>query len=279
MNTLPHCEHLLLSHEEGILTIELNRPEKKNAMSAQTVFELSSVFDSIKDDRTVRGVVLRGSHGNFCAGGDISGMRDSRINSNAADLPDNSGMVRDESWHFNRSFGHLITAVNQAPQVTVCVLEGAVLGGGLGLACVCDVAITSNDAMFAMPETGLGIIPAQIAPFVVARIGLTQARRLALLGERINGQQALDLGLVHQVVFNAEGMAEALDNTLKMLRKCAPQATAITKALLIDASKPIRELESFLDRASDDFSKALKADEGKEGTQAFVDKRKPNWQL
>ena len=267
---IPGCEELLLQYDQGVLNVTLNRPHKRNAMNRLMVEELMTVFQSIESRRDVRAVVLRGADGNFCAGGDISDMNnDSRADSQV----DDEARARDATWHFNRSFGHLISTVNRAPQLIVCVLEGAVLGGGFGLACVSDLAIAKPNAVFAMPETGLGIIPAQIAPFVVMRIGVTQARRLTLLGERIDGNTALQLGLVHHVSDDPEA---TLRQNLKYFKKCAPNATAMTKHLLLDVAER-QGLEQLLDRASDDFAKAMLSAEGQEGTQAFIEKRRPDW--
>ena len=264
---LPDCQELHLSEENGVLHITLNRPHKRNAMNSLAVSEIMAVVDAAAAQPSIRALVFRGAEGNFCAGGDISGM-------NQQSRDDG----KDASWHFNRSFGHLIAKVNRAPQLVICLLEGAVLGGGFGLACISDIAIADRDAMFAMPETGLGILPAQIAPFVVARIGLTQARRLALLGERINGETAQRLGVVHHVVDGKDGMENKLRDTLKLLKRCAPGATAATKNLLLDVAT-MDNLESLLDRASDDFAQAITSAEGQEGTRAFVEKRKPEWAL
>jgi isohexenylglutaconyl-CoA hydratase len=264
---LPDCKELLLSEEAGVLTITLNRPHKRNAMNSASVDEILSVVEAVASERSIRALVFRGAAGNFCAGGDISGMKqESQKNG------------KDASWHFNRSFGRLISKVNRAPQVVVCVLEGAVLGGGFGLVCISDVAIAERNAMFAMPETGLGIIPAQIAPFVVARIGLTQTRRLALIGERINGEEAQRLGIVHHVVDGAASLNDRLAETLKLLKNCAPEATATTKNLILDTAI-IDGLDALLDRASDDFAEAITSAEGQEGTRAFVEKRRPKWAL
>lgn len=265
MMNLPECQELLLRLEHGVLHITLNRPHKRNAMNSALVTELLSVVDAVTDDRSVRAMVLRGAEGNFCAGGDISGMN-----------KESQADGKDASWHFNRSFGRLISKVNRAPQVVICILEGAVLGGGFGLACVSDVAIADKNAMFAMPETGLGILPAQIAPFVVARIGLTQARRLALLGERVDGEGAQRVGLVHHVVDGETALSVKLDETLALLKRCGPNAIATTKNLLLDTAT-VAELEQLLDRASDDFAAAITSLEGQEGTKAFIEKRKPKW--
>ena len=262
----PQCQELLLVEDAGILTVTLNRPRKRNAMNMQLVEELMAVFDAIADDRSIRAVILRGAEGNFCSGGDISGM-----NKEAVSEQDAARVT----WEFNRIFGRMITRVNSAPQLVITLLEGAVLGGGFGLACISDVAIADKQAKFAMPETGLGIIPAQIAPFVVSRIGLTQARRLALLGERIDGEAALNLGIVHYLTHGPEQMQAQLDDVIAKLRRCAPNANAVTKQLMLDVGKV--ELEQLLDRAADDFCAAMRGDEGQQGTLAFMEKRLPPW--
>lgn len=263
---LPSCKELLLANDNGVLTVTLNRPHKRNAMNSQLVTELMAIFDAIENDLSVRAVVLRGSEGHFCAGGDISGMNKEG---------QNEAEKTQATWDFNRSFGHMITKVNRAPQVVITLLEGAVMGGGFGLACISDVAIADANAKLSMPETGLGIIPAQIAPFVVARIGLTQARRLALLGERINGGEAKELGIVHFVTSSPAQMQTVYDDVIKKVRRAAPHANAVTKKLMLDVGRVDHEV--LLDRAADDFTAALRSDEGQEGTLAFLEKRPPFW--
>lgn len=267
---LPDCQELLLKVQGGVLHITLNRPQKRNAMNARLVDEMMAVFATIEDDRSIRAVVLRGADGNFCAGGDISGMNDQQTDAEGKPLS-----AEQAAWNFNRSFGHMITRVNHAPQVVICVLEGAVLGGGFGLACISDIAIADVSATFAMPETGLGIIPAQIAPFVVMRLGLTQSRRLALTGERIKGESAQAMGLVHFVTDSEAAMTAQLELIIQGVQRCAPGANAQTKQLMLQVGR--EELEGLLDKASDMFAAALNGAEGQEGTRAFIEKRKPEW--
>lgn len=264
--TLPDCKTLLLNLEGGVLHITLNRPEKRNAMNDVLVREMRDVFAAIRGDRSVRAVVLKGADGNFCSGGDISSMND-----RAAPDADAKSIM----WEFNRNFGRMITEVNAAPQVVICCIEGAVLGGGFGLACISDVAIADAGAKFGMPETGLGIVPAQIEPFVVKRIGLTQARKLALLGDWVDGVRAEQLGIVHMVTNSPEEMAAELAQVLKAVQRTAPGANALTKQLFLLVGE--LENETLLDKAADFFSEALGSEEGMEGTRAFVEKRKPYW--
>lgn len=263
MSRLPECQTLLLEPHGGVLHITLNRPDSRNAMSLQMVSELRAVLASISDDRSVRALVLSGAGGHFCAGGDIKDMANARAQG------------ADAYRKLNREFGALLEEAQHAPQVLITLLQGAVLGGGFGLACVSDIAVTDHKAQFGLPETSLGLIPAQITPFVVQRLGLTQARRLALTAARFDGHEAHRLGLVHFVEQDAQALAERLDEVLQQVLRCAPQANAITKKLLLaSAGQPSTEL---LDDAAQWFSEAVIGQEGIEGTLAFVQKRKPRW--
>jgi len=257
-----------LEQEGSILTLWLNRPESRNAMSLNMVKAIQQVFKTIQDDISIRAVILRGKDGHFCAGGDIKDM--AQLRGEATSVGSNQPYV-----DFNRQFGHMLEQVDQAPQTVVAVLEGAVLGGGFGLGCVSDIAISLADAKFGLPETGLGVIPAQIAPFVVKRIGLTQARRLALLGARFEGHTALKVGVVHEVVENEKALEVLLIETIQQIKRTAPQASRVTKALL---HRTLNEaLTPLLDDAAQQFANAVGGEEGIEGTMAFIQKRHPNW--
>lgn len=267
MSALPECETLKLEQDGGILHVTLNRPDSRNAMSLAMVHELRTVFSAIREETEPRAVVLRGTGGHFCAGGDVKDMASAR--SQKADDGE------DPIFELNRAFGRLLTEVESAPQTTVAVLEGAVMGGGFGLACVSDIALCLEDAKFGLPETTLGITPAQIAPFVVRRIGLTRARRLALTGHRFDGSEAFWLGVVHDFAKSGEELEAKVAKTLERVRHCAPHASRMTKELLL--SVETEPLESLLDRAAKDFAGAVRGDEGQEGTMAFMQKRKPSW--
>lgn len=268
--TLPETETLLLEQQDHALHITLNRPKARNAMSLKMVQELMAVFESVQNDTSIRAIVMRGAEGHFCAGGDIKDMANARMAAGSKAEGD-----QDPFYALNREFGRMITFANQIPQVLIVVTEGAVLGGGFGLACISDVALSAADAQFGLPETGLGIPPAQIAPFVVTRIGLTQARRLALLGARFNGQEAKELGIVHEAHESKEELEAALATVLKQVKRCAPEANRTTKALILGVGK--QPLEDLLDGAAESFSQAVQGPEGQEGTMAFVQKRLPKW--
>ncbi|BAN49496.1 isohexenylglutaconyl-CoA hydratase [Metapseudomonas resinovorans] len=263
MSELPNCETLLLELADGVLHVTLNRPESRNAMSLAMVEELRAVLAAVRDDSRVRALVLRGAGGHFCAGGDIKDMATARATGS------------DAYRQLNRAFGSLLEEAQAQPQVMVAVLEGAVLGGGFGLACISDIAIAHASAQFGLPETSLGILPAQIAPFVVKRIGLTQARRLALTAARFDGAEALRLGLVHFAEADGAVLEQRLAESLEQVRRCAPGANAQTKALLL--ATETEPLDTLLDHAAERFAAAVTGPEGAEGTMAFVQKRKPGW--
>lgn len=260
---LPDMKTLLINLEQGVLTVTLNRPESRNAMSLNMVEELTQVFNQLSQEPTVRAIILRGAGGHFCAGGDIKDMASARA------------VGADAYRDLNRAFGTMLEHAQQLPQVVIAVLEGAVLGGGFGLACISDIAIAADDAKFGLPETTLGILPAQIAPFVAKRIGLTQTRRLALTAARFNGQEAARLGVVHFSEANADAIEQRLDECLKQIKRCAPQANAATKTLLLNTE--LQPLGQLLDAAAQAFADAVVGAEGVEGTMAFVQKRAPGW--
>ena len=148
---LPDCQTLLLAKQDGVLHITLNRPDSRNAMNLNMLEELIEVLTCASGDPQLRAIVLRGADGHFCAGGDIKDMANARA------------MGKSAYTQLNRHFGRLLEQAEQQPQVLVVVLEGTVLGGGLGLACVSDIALCLETARFGLPETSLGVIPAQIA--------------------------------------------------------------------------------------------------------------------
>ncbi len=266
--SLPVTQHLNLELKEGVLYATINRPEVRNAMNNALLDDINNTFDAIAEDRNVRAVVIRGAGGHFCAGGDIKEMAQVRF---APVSEDGS----DPIVEFSRRFGYLIRKVNMAPQVVITVLEGAVMGGGFGLACVSDIGIAHENANMGMPETTRGIPPAQIAPFVVERIGLTQARRMGISGSVVDGKQALALGLVHHLASDEAGISEILEAELALIRRCAPGANAVTKDIMLSVGR--QSMDEILNDGAKQFAACIRGEEGVEGTTAFVEKRKPSW--
>ncbi len=268
-------EALRVESTGAVLQITLNRPESRNAMSMQMVAELRQVLEAaestVGQGDAVRVVVLRGEGGHFCAGADLKDMAAARMRAMQDPNPQ-SDVIAEVS----QGFGQLCVAYANTPLALVIVLEGTVMGGGFGLACVADVVIASNTVQFRLPETSLGVIPAQIAPFLVERLGYSQARRLAVTGARVLAPQALALGLVHTVC-NAEDLQAEVDSVVAQILGCAPGALAQTKALMARAR--LEAPQALVADAATMFSRSTQGAEGLEGMTAFIQKRKPQWAL
>jgi len=266
MTDLPACTDLLLERAGSVLTIRLNRPETKNALGDEMVSELHAVLDAVRGDRTLRTLVIRGEGGVFCAGGDIKAFK-----SSLQDVPPSP----DEVARGNRAFGDLMLKLNEQPQAVIMLVEGAAIGGGLGLCCVGDVTIVTRAAKFRLSETSLGIPPAQIAPFVTERVGLTQARRLMLTGARFTGEEAVRLGIGHILAEDSADLDKRCAEVLTQIALCAPGANAVTKGIVFEATR--RPRPEALDFAAQGFADCMLSDEGREGVTAFLEKRKPEW--
>lgn len=255
--------------------ITLNRPALRNAMSLQMVAELRAALAASEADKSVRVLVLRGAGGHFCAGADLQDMAAARMRAmQNPPEPGQAGVALDAVAQANAQFGELCVAYAKTPLALVVVLEGSVMGGGMGLACVADVALASESAVFRLPETALGVVPAQIAPFLVERLGYSQAKRLAVTGGRLSAANALAIGLVH-AVHTPEQIDSAVAAVLTDIQACAPGAVAATKALMAKAR--FAEPATLVQDAARIFSRAAQGSEGLEGTTAFLQKRKPSW--
>jgi isohexenylglutaconyl-CoA hydratase len=241
--------------------LTLNRPAQRNAMSIGMVQALREALAAAEADGQTRVIVLRGAEGHFCAGGDIRDL--------AAARADTQAVVQ-----LSAAFGDLCVAYAQTGLATVAVLEGTVMGGGFGLACVVDVALAGESVVFRLPETGLGLLPAQIGPFLVERLGLSEARRLAVTGASLGGTEALSLRLVHELHRDL-ALEPALARVLADILQCAPGAVAATKALL--ARTRLHTPASLVHEAAEAFAAAVVGDEGAEGAAAFVGKRAARW--
>lgn len=266
---------------QGVCTLTLHRPEVRNAMSLAMVGELLAALQEAERQPEVRAIVLRGAGGHFCSGGDISDMAQARMKlaqlqaQQAQQRPGGGATAPNPVAETNAAFGRLCLAYARSPLPIVTVLEGTVMGGGFGLACVSDVSLALDTVSFRLPETSLGIIPAQIAPFLVERLGYAEAKRLSVTGAKIGAQEALTLRLVHEVHADGAALEAALQRTLAGILACGPQAIATTKGLL--ARTRLTPPDQLVDEAAALFARAVLSDEGQEGTGAFMQKRKPYW--
>jgi len=265
---------LLVRPEGGVWHLTLNRPESRNAMSLQMVHELRAVLALAEAAGDARAIVLRGAGGHFCSGGDLKDMAQARARAADPTTATASGPAGDPIAEVNAEFGRLCVAYAGTGLAVVAVVEGTVMGGGFGLACVADVVLAGQSTVFRLPETSLGVVPAQIAPFLVERLGYAQARRLAITGGRLDADAALRLHLVHEV-HAAGALDSALADVLNGILANAPGAVSATKALMARARFE-RPADLVADAAAV-FSRAVRSAEGIEGTTAFLQKRKPSW--
>ena len=245
----------------------LDAPTTRNALTEAMVASLVDAVRLAESTPTTRALVIRGVGGTFCAGGDFSGFRSAMATPAPADGIDPIATS-------NRRFGALLEQLRELGVASIAVVEGAAMGGGCGLAAACDIVIAADTAKFAMPEVTLGLPPAQIAPFIAARLGEPVALRLMLTGRRIDAAEALACGLVDEVLA-ADALDERLDRLLGELARAEPQALRATKAIVRRARHA--PLGDTLDFASHAFATSLRSGTATEGLAAFSAKRAPLW--
>lgn len=256
---------LLIERRQSAVFATFNRPQARNALNAAIVEGLVSLCDELAMDASARALVLRGAGGAFCAGGDIKEFAGQMM------APDPAPGTRDPVEISNRRFGDLLLKLDALPLAVVSVVEGAAFGGAMGFVAVSDVAVAAPDAKFSLSETTLGLVPAQIGPFVVRKIGLFNARRLALTGQRFGAEDALRAGLVDQVSADVGG---ALNDALNAIGRCEPAANAATKRVFNAAARGVDPKE--LDFAAREFARCLRG-AGRRGAAAFAQKQTPDW--
>jgi len=248
--------------EPGILRVSLNRPEVRNAFDEEVIASLTRLARDAAGDATLRAIVLSGEGPVFCAGADLGWMMKAVAYSRQDNLRDAEDLAR------------MLELLDALPVPLVGRVQGAALGGGAGLVAVCDIVVAADDAVFAFSETKLGILPAVVAPYVLAKIGTSAARELFLTGARFGAARARELGLVHRVV-PAAAMDETVDSFLREILTAAPTAVAASKDLIreIHHSRPAEVIAVTTGRIADQRVSA----DGQEGMRAFLEKRKPKW--
>lgn len=250
--------------EGGLATLWLDRPAVKNAFDEAMIAAVTQALEAAAADPGVRLLVLRGRGGTFCAGGDLGWMRRQGAMSEAENEQDAYALAA------------MLKALHDLPQLSVCCVEGAAMGGGVGLVAAADVAIATRAAKFRFSEVRLGLTPATISPYVVEAIGPRQARALFASGEGFDGAYAERVGLVQYLVEDAAEFGPLLEHLAGLAAAAAPGAVRDAKRLVRDvAGKPIDEA---LMRETARRIAARRADpEGQEGLAAFLEKRKPRW--
>jgi methylglutaconyl-CoA hydratase len=261
---MQHFETLKISQRSaGVAQVTMSRPAVFNAFDEAMIGELDAAFAALNDDASVRVIVLAGEGKHFSAGADLQWMQ-------RASLASLEWNVQDA-----RRFAGMLYRIESAPKPTVARIQGAALGGGVGLACACDFAIAADNASFAVSEAKFGILPAVIGPYVTNAVGKRQAKQLALSTTRINAAQALGMGLV-QTVATLDGLDAAVDATVTELLAGSPNAQREIKLLLgqleVGTIKPeVREL------TAQTIARVRGTDEAREGFAAFLAKRRPSW--
>jgi isohexenylglutaconyl-CoA hydratase len=264
---LPDVRDLKLGFQNGWLEIELNRPGARNALSSELIDELKNVLRAADQERRIRGIQLRGAGGVFCAGGDIQGFAVTQASGDSS---------QQAIALANRAGGELFHVLSRMRVPVLALIEGAAIAGGLGLACAADIVVTAENAKFSLTETRLGIAPAQIACYVVARVGLAQARRLMLTGARFDGREAARLGIADYVARDRAELEQLAAQLRADIDQGGPEAIAVTKEILL-ATVSLTP-ESMLDFAAERFAHLLSGPEAREGISAFLEKRPARWQ-
>jgi methylglutaconyl-CoA hydratase len=242
--------------------IALNRPEVRNAFNGEVIAELSDWARSAKQDLSLRVVVLAGAGATFCAGADIAWMSKTIQYTREENLSEATDMSR------------MFAALDTLPFPLIGRIHGAALGGGAGLAAVCDVVVAEEQAVFGFTEVKLGIVPAAISPFVLAKIGRSAARDLFLTGARFSAARAREIGLVHAVV-GAADLDRAVAAYVAEFLSAGPEAAATAKALI--AQVWTRSIQDAMPLTADAIATRRVSAEGQEGLRAFLEKRRPSW--
>lgn len=246
----------------GVTTITLNRPDKHNALSAEMLTELEGVAQAVAEDAGTRVVVLTGHGRSFCAGGDLAWMREQ--------FDMDTRTRRRESKRIATALG----ALYALPQPLIGRIQGNTFGGGMGLVSVCDVAIGIETARFGLTETKLGLIPANIGPYVIARMGATRAQEVFMSARLFDGSEAVRLNLLSRAVA-ADALDDAVEAEVVPYLSCAPGAVRDSKRLLRDLAGEVRG--SDVEMAIDALALRWETAEAQEGVAAFFDKRRPPW--
>jgi methylglutaconyl-CoA hydratase len=258
-------EYLTTSRDGAVEYLTLNRPDVRNAFNEQVIAELTAWATEVREQAaqgTIRVVVMAGAGKVFCAGADVTWMSQSIRYTEAENLRDATAM------------SGMFAAIDLLPVPVIGRIQGAALGGGAGLAAVCDVVVAADDARFGFTEVTLGILPAVISPFALAKIGRSAARELFLSGARFSAARAREIGLVHAVVPAAD-LDAAVDRYVQEFLAGAPEAIAAAKALIpIVWARPLAEAMPITAAAI--ASRRVSA-EGQEGLRAFLDKRAAAW--
>lgn len=253
---------LLDTDKRGVATLTLNRPERHNALDGTMIAELQQAASMLAADSAVRVVILAASGVSFCAGGDLDWMRQQM------------DATRAERIAQARLLAEMLNTLNTLPKPLIGKAQGAAYGGGIGLLCICDIAIAADTARFGLTETRLGLIPATISPYVLARMGEAMARRIFMSAQLFSASDAVTLGVVARAVPTTE-LDAAVEAEVRPYLVAAPGAVARAKALARRLGPRIDD--AVIEATVTALADAWETDEAREGVESFFEKRKPSW--
>jgi methylglutaconyl-CoA hydratase len=253
---------ILVNRDGPILHLTLNRPDVRNAFDEEVIRALSAHVTEAAQDRSIRAVVLGGEGKAFCAGADLAWMSKAIAYSHAENLRDAEDLAR------------MLERLDTLPMPLIGRIHGAVLGGGVGLAAVCDIVVAADDAVFGLSEVRLGILPAVVSPYVVRKIGISAARELFVTGSRFGAVRAREIGLVHDIV-PEDDLDGVVTRRVREVLASGPRAVAAAKALVrqVAGANP----GDVIGLTTNSIAAQRVSAEGQEGMRAFLEKRKPNW--
>jgi methylglutaconyl-CoA hydratase len=254
---------IAVTRNDAVLEVTLSRPNVRNAFNPAMISELKEVFAGIDADQTLRAVALTGKGSVFCSGGDLNWMKESLTYTPGQNIADAQNLY------------DLFAAMDTCRLPLVCAVEGFALGGGVGLVSVSDYVIADRAAQFSLSEVKVGLIPACIGPFVLRKIGPSQARALFLSSERFDADRARQIGLIHEVADDSKALRAALQRVLRSVCAASPQAVSVAKRFLRTLGE-----KSFAEQgpvAVKTLADIRVTDEAQEGLKAFLEKRPPSW--
>ncbi len=250
--------------DRGVVRLTLNRPEIRNAFDDVLIQDLTETLERLAGEEDVRALVLTGAGAAFSAGAEIGWMKKA------------GGQGDHDNFQDAMKLAGLMKRLDSMPMPTIARVNGAALGGGVGLTATCDMAVAVSGAIFAFSEVKLGIIPGAISPYSLRAIGERAARRYFLTGERFDAETALRLGLVHEVAADEAALDTAVDGLLKHVTGSGPRAVRASKDLIGHvAGRPIDDL--LVRDTAQRIARQRSTDEAKEGLSAFLEKRRPSW--
>lgn len=247
---------------EHIAHITFCRPEVHNAFNDSVIYEMTDLFTKLKEDKTLRAVVLTGEGKSFCSGADLNWMKRVLNQSFEENLKESNALASLFDLIYN--FG--CPVIGQ--------INGAAIGGGVGFVAVCDIAVAAESAVFSFSEVKIGLVPACIGPYVVKKIGEGKSREFFITGERMKAKKAFEIGLINYYA-DDDKLDEEINRLLKMIKSSGPEAVAVAKKLV--SSVPTMTADDYKPFTAEMIAKLRISDEGQEGMSAFLEKRKPEW--